>query len=96
MGHYRELASSNLTYNARAKRYAVTPEFQPRHLTISAHRYLAQLRAAAEGVIGLQETWIGFAPDAQAMPVPSRRVDALLFRDLLAIMREGGSVEVNY
>lgn len=96
LSQYRDLAPANLHYDASAKRYVATPEFAPRYLALSADRYLSQLRAKAEGVISLDETWIGVAPDAQAMPVPARRVDPLLFRDLLAVMREGASVDVHY
>lgn len=96
LSQYRELAPANLHYDASAKRYVATSEFTPRYLALSADRYLSQLRAKAEGVISLDETWIGVAPDAQAMPVPARRVDPLLFRDLLAVMRAGASVEVRY
>lgn len=96
LSQYRELAPANLHYDASAKRYVATSGFTPRYLVLSADRYLSQLRAKAEGVIDLDETWIGVAPDAQAMPVPARRVDPLLFRDLLAVMREGVSVEVLY
>ena len=96
LSQYRELAPANLHYDASAKRYVATPEFTPRYLALNADRYLSQLRAKAEGVISLDETWIGVAPDALAMPVPSRKVDPLLFRDLLAVMREGASVEVLY
>lgn len=96
LSQYRELAPTNLVYDASAKRYVATPEFAPRYLALSADRYLSQLRAKAEGVISLDETWIGVAPDAQAMPAPARRVDPQLLRDLLAVIREGASVEVWY
>jgi hypothetical protein len=93
---YREIAPDNLIYDASAKRYLASSEFEPRYLKPDPDRYLSQLRALAEGVIDLAETWLGDAPDAQAMPVPSRRVSADLFRDLLALMRSGQSAEVQY
>lgn len=93
---YRELAPDNLTYDASAKRYRAAEEFMPRFLDVSAERYLSQLRAKAEGVISLEDTWIGVAPDAQAMPVPSRHVEPDLLRQLLAVMRAGFSIEVRY
>lgn len=96
LSQYRQLAPANLHYDSSAKRYVATSAFAPVLLTPSPERYLAQLRAAAEGIVGLDETWIGAAPQAEAMPVPSRRVDAQLFRDLLAVMREGMSVEADY
>jgi predicted DNA-binding transcriptional regulator YafY len=93
---YRELAPDNLHYDASAKRYIAADHFAPRFLTPNPDRYLAQLRAKAEGVISLDETWIGLAPDAQAMPVPSRHVDPTMFRSLLATMRSCSSAEVHY
>jgi hypothetical protein len=96
LSQYRELAPENLVYDSSAKRYVASPDFKPRLLTPNPDRYLAQLRAEAEGIISLDETWIGAAPDAQAMPVPARRVDSSLFRELLAVMRDGASVEANY
>jgi hypothetical protein len=96
LSQYRELAPSNLVYDASAKRYVATDAFQPRYLVLSADRYLAQLRAQVEGVISADETWVGETPDTQKMPIPSRRIDPLLLRELLAVMREGGSVEVRY
>lgn len=93
---YRERAPDNLTYDASAKRYVAAPGFKPLFLTPNPDRYLSQLRAAAEGVISLQETWIGAAPTAEAMPIPSRRVDAELFRQLLGVMREKRSIEARY
>jgi hypothetical protein len=93
---YREIAPDNLIYDASAKRYLAAPGFSPRYLKPDPDRYLSQLRATAEGVIDVDETWLGSAPDALAMPVPSRRVSADLFRDLLALMRSGQSAEVRY
>lgn len=96
LAQYRELAPDNLVYDASAKRYVAAEIFKPLFLSPNPDRYLAQLRAKAEGLIRLEETWIGAAPEAEAMPVPSRRVDATLFRELLAVMRTGRSVDVHY
>jgi predicted DNA-binding transcriptional regulator YafY len=93
---YREMAPDNLVYDASAKRYVAAPDFKPRFLSPNPDRYLSQLRAKAERIIRLDETWIGAAPPAEAMPIPARRVDADLFRRLLAVMREKQSVEVRY
>lgn len=93
---YRDVAPNNLVYDASAKRYVASPDFVPRYLKPNPDRYLSQLRAAAEGVIGLGETWLGDAPDAQAMPIPSRRVSSDMFRELLALMRSCHSAEVQY
>jgi hypothetical protein len=93
---YQRLAPANLLYDSSAKRYVASPEFKPQFLTPNPDRYLAQLQAVAEGMISANETWIGVPPHAQAMPVPYRRVDPMLFRSLLAVMRERKSVEAHY
>jgi predicted DNA-binding transcriptional regulator YafY len=96
LAQYRELAADNLVYDASAKRYIAAAKFKPLFLSPNPDRYLSQLRAKAEGIISLQETWIGAAPAAEAMPIPARRVDADLFRQLLAVVRDKASVEVRY
>jgi predicted DNA-binding transcriptional regulator YafY len=96
LAQYRELAPDNLHYDSSAKRYVATEAFKPRYLSPNPDRYLAQLRALAEGLIDQGETWLGAAPLAEAMPVPARKVDPTLFRQLLAVMRDGASVEVRY
>ena len=96
LSNYRDLAPNNLDYDASARRYVASAIFKPHFSPPNADRYLAQLRAIAEGVIDLGDTWIGAPPAAQTMPIPARRVDAILFRDLLAVMREQASVEVSY
>ncbi|WP_374571948.1 WYL domain-containing protein [Phenylobacterium sp.] len=96
LSQYRELAPDNLAYDASAKRYVASEAFKPVFLAPNPDRYLSQLRARAEGVLSAEETWLGALPVAEAMPIPARKVDAGLFRQLLAVIREGGSVEVLY
>ncbi len=93
---YREIAPDNLVYDSSAKRYLAGPNFAPRYLDVRPDRYLSQLRAMAQGVIDQGETWLGIAPPAVAMPIPARRVEPQLFRELLAAMRAKQSVEVRY
>jgi predicted DNA-binding transcriptional regulator YafY len=96
LAQYRELVPENLHYDSSAKRYVATEAFKPRFLSPNPDRYLAQLRALAEGLVKQRETWLGAAPVAEAMPIPARKVDPSLFRQLLAAMRDGASVEVQY
>ena len=93
---YRTMAPSNLDYDASAKRYVMAETFKAIFDSPSAERYLAQLKMLAEGVIGLDETFIGAPPPAIAMPVPRRIVDPGMFRSILAVLREGNSVELRY
>jgi len=96
ISHYRELAPGNLDYDLSAKRYVPSAHFRPRFLKPNPEHYIRQLYAAAEGIIDLADTWIGNPPDIAVMPVPSRRIDATLFRSLLTVIRQRQSVEARY
>jgi hypothetical protein len=96
LSHYRAIAPGNLDYDASAKRYVASATFVPKFGAPSAERYLTQLRALAEGVIALDDTFLGAPPAALAMPVPGRVVDPETLRRLLAALREGRSIEARY
>jgi hypothetical protein len=93
---YRTLAPDNLQYDSSAKRYVAAKDFQAKLVSPSAERYLSQLKAVTDGVIDLSDTWIGSPPPAATMPAPRRVVEPELFRNLLAVMRDGSSVQALY
>jgi predicted DNA-binding transcriptional regulator YafY len=93
---YRDLAPANIRYDSSEKRYIATPEFEPRFLRPNPDRYLAQIKAMADGVMQISETWLARPPAADAMPVPTRPVNAGLLRDMLAAIRDPKSIEINY
>jgi hypothetical protein len=96
LSQYRELAPSNIRYDSSEKRYFATDEFQPKFLRPNPDRYLAQLKAIADHVMELKETWISRVPNADAMPIPTRKVDPYLLRRMLKAIRACRSVEVHY
>ena len=93
---YRELAPDNIHYDSSEKRYLSTEAFIPRFLKPDPDRYLNQLQLIADRIVSAGETWLGHAPDAAAMPVPHRRVDATVLRALLEVVRRKKSVEILY
>ena len=93
---YKELAPANLAYDASAKRYVASETFTPKLTRPNAEQYLAQLQAWRAGVVELTDAWIGDPPSVEAMPLPARRVEASLLRDLMTAMRESRSVEILY
>ncbi|HEY3798532.1 MAG TPA: WYL domain-containing protein [Caulobacteraceae bacterium] len=93
---YKELAPENLVYDGSAKRYARSETFVPKLTQPSSERFLAQLQAWGAGVLPLTDTWIGRPPVVEVMPLPARRVESPLLRDLMAAMRERCSVEILY
>lgn len=57
---------------------------------------MAQLKAMADKVIAIDDASMGMPPSAEAMPVPDRKVDAVVLRTLVSVIREKRSVKVEY
>lgn len=93
---YRDLAPDNITYDASEKRYRPTETFDPRFLKPNAERYLAQLRAVADGVMEIGDTLFTDMPSLGVMPIPSRRVEPAILKALLAAVKEQRSVQIKY
>src|SRR4051812_39329048 len=91
---YEEKAPGNLRYDKRQKRYLASADFKPVFLTPEADQYLMQLRSVSDRVVAPTETWLAEVPQADAMPVPHRRVDVAVLRALLAAIRERRAVEI--
>jgi hypothetical protein len=96
LARYKELAPDNLEYDSSLKRFVASAKFMPQLMVPNPDRYLVQLKAVADGIISLAETNIGIVPMTDAMPVPHRRVDALLLRRILFAIRKGQGLEVLY
>lgn len=93
---YRELAPANIEYDSSEKRYLVTSAFKPRFLKLNADRYLEQIKALADHVISLRDTWIGVCPEAESMPIPSRRVDPLILKGLVGAVRAERAIDIHH
>jgi hypothetical protein len=93
---YQKLAPANLRYDSSEKRYVPTAEFAPRYLKLDADRYLDQLKAASEHVLGIGDTWIAQPPDFDGMPVPTRRLDPAILKRLIAAIRSERSIEIYF
>ena len=93
---YQELAPKNLQYDLSAKRYISSDKFKPVLFQPSADKYLAQLNAVGTGILQSADTWIPSLPPLGLLPLPSRRVEPLVLRALLAAINNGSSVEIRY
>jgi hypothetical protein len=96
LSQYKELAGDNIQYDGSQKRYLPTDSFEPRFLKPNAERYLAQLKALADGVIDLEDTLIAGIPDLGVMPVPTRRVEPDVLEALLKAVKLKRSIAVKY
>ena len=93
---YQKIAPGNLTYNASEKRYVRATEFEPRIIVPNADRYLSQLRFIADGIMGVDDSWIHKPPSIDAMPILNRSVKPLILQRILEAIQAQGSLEIRY
>ena len=93
---YEVKAPGNLHYDKSAKRYRASDGFKPVFLEPDAAMYLAHLRAATGPDAGPSETWLAATPDFDGMPIPNRRINVAVLRDVLTAIREGRSLGIHY
>lgn len=96
LSRYKELAGDNIHYDASEKRYLPTANFRARFIKPTSDRYLSQLKAVADGVIGSEETLIEALPGVDSMPIPGRRIEPSILKALLTAIRTRRSIEIHY
>ena len=96
LARYQELAPRNIEYDRSGKQYLATKHFRPVFKQPDAERYLNQLQSIGNSVLDPHETWVASIPAFEAMPVPRRRVDPLILRDLLTAIRTNRSIHIHY
>lgn len=93
---YRELAGSNIEYDATNRSFRPTPDIKPSFLKASADRLLLQLRAFLTGALPRREVWFRDLPALGITPDIVRHVDADCLRMVLEAIRKRHCVEVRY
>ena len=94
--HYKELAGTNIEYNATQKRYVATKDMKPRFLRVSANLLLLQLSALASGVLRRDDLWFSAIPAADYAPEIIRDVRAEVLRRVLDAIRTRRALSVRY
>jgi predicted DNA-binding transcriptional regulator YafY len=93
---YRDIAPDNLHYDAKVKRYLVSENFNPILFQPNPDRYLSQLKAMAEHIMRIEDTWMSAPPPADAMPIPTRKVNAFVLRAVVEAIQNKKSICVFY
>jgi hypothetical protein len=96
IARYQELAPDNLTYDRSAKRYLAGAGYRPVFKVDDSDRYLAQLRSLGEKLIQPEEAWMAEIPSFQTLPLPSRPIDPMILRAVIAAIRQRTAIEVLY
>jgi predicted DNA-binding transcriptional regulator YafY len=93
---YESLAPGNLAYDVSAKRYLASSSFTPRFIEPNADGFLMQLRNISDHTLPIGETWLGVLPSAEAMPIPSRRVNVYVLRSVIRAIEQRMALRVLY
>ena len=96
LSHYRTAAPDNVRYDLSEKRYLASDDFVPRFLKPDADRYLSQLVLATDLSFGRERNWLRSPPRVDTMPVPHRRVEVDVLRQILYAVRKPASIEISY
>ena len=96
LNRYIGFAPDNMVYDKSARTYVRGPDFTPAFEKLDAGRYLAQLRAVADGIMDSDDTWIAELPSYDAAPTPARGVNPVTLRSVVGAIRRSEAIEVKY
>jgi len=96
LNRYIGLAPDNMTYDKSQRTYVRDTKFTPIFNKLDAGRYLAQLRAVADGILDHEDCWMAGLPNYDAAPTPARGVDPVILRSVVGAIRRSEAIEVKY
>jgi hypothetical protein len=96
LNRYLGFAEANMVYDKSARTYVRSSSFKPMFHEPNAGKYLSQIRSIADGLITLDDAWIGRVPTFACAPTPSRGVSAQILRAVVTAIKRKESVEVLY
>src|SRR5713226_6117351 len=96
LARYQALAPHNIRYDRRLKTYVAASSFKPIVSNPTARQYLSQLRSIADQVLAANETWIGWIPPFEVVPLVRRQLAVGILRSATEAIRKSLSVRVNY
>lgn len=96
LNRYIGLAPDNMTYDKSQRTYVRDTRFTPIFNKLDAGRYLAQIRAVADGILDHEDCWMAGLPDYDAAPTPARGIDPVTLRSVIKAIRRCEAIEVKY
>lgn len=96
LSRYMADAPGNTAYDASAKAYVATQDFQARFADESSARYLAELYALTTHVLGRDISFLGFIPPTEIVRAPSRVVPTPYLRQTLTAIRDKRQLIILY
>jgi hypothetical protein len=89
---YKATCPTNLLYDEHRRRYRPSPRFRPKFTDADPRRYLAQLRAHAEGVLRVA----GGIAAIEIVPDPAGAVDVTLLQALTRAIHSRTGLQITY
>src|SRR5260370_25857770 len=96
LARYQALAPHNLRYDGRLKTYVAASSFKPVVSTPTARQYLSQLRSIADEVLEPNDTWMGWIPPFEVVPLVRRHLGVEILHSATEAIRKPQSIRVNY
>lgn len=96
LARYLDAAPFNLEYDRSTKAYLRTPAFRPLYERSASRMYLAELQALVSGMTEPEGSFIKWRPPVATLPLMGRQVEGEVLTVLLAAIREGRMVNVEY
>jgi len=93
---YQQQAPGNMQYDSSRKAYVPTAGFKAIFHNPSASEYFTQLRRIADGVSKKEDTWLGWVPPFETVPLVRRRASAAKLRKVLYAIQHGRALYINY
>ncbi|TGD41337.1 WYL domain-containing protein [Pseudotabrizicola sediminis] len=96
LNRYIGLAPDNMTYDKSLRTYVRDTRFTPIFNKLDAGRYLAQIRAVADGILDQEDCWMAGLPDYDAAPTPARGIAPATLRSVIKAIQRSEAIEVKY
>ena len=92
---YESLAPGNLYYDKSARAYLISPKFSHRSEP-NARQYLSQLQLIADGVLAVEESWLGRVPPYGIVPRVRRKLAAPILRQVVEAIHTKSALRIAY
>ena len=96
LSQYQDIVPKNLHYDMRAKHYYPAKDFKLKFLNPDSDLYLANLQSMSSGIMTAEESWLASIPAYDVLPQPRRGIDPKRLRRVVAAIREGVALQVQY
>ena len=93
---YQEIAPRNMLYDKSQKFYYASDAFNPILIKPTSEQYLLRYFAVKSGILTPEHSFLGFFPPTETVPVPRRRVEPNILKDILRSMRKHLSIAIEY